>query len=488
MAGLLERVAAAYRGSGTVARQPTGKSWSEAPFWSLDSLRLPMLAASTPGRERVENNFEGYVQAAYKADGIIFACIVARMRIFAQGRFGWREDKEDGTLGDLFTTVQQRRLLRRPAPAFTLGNLLSQMEVDVSLAGNYYATTVDNRGRWGKSATGPGRRIVRMRPDWVWIIIDAPSGDPYALDAKVVAFIYEPPLAGNGVARSGPVVLLPNEVVHYAPIPDPIAQHRGMSWLTPVLREIASDKAATQHKLAFFERGATLQTVASLDKDVSVDAFDAFVERFRSQHEGVDNAYGTLFLGGGADVTVIGTDLQRLDYKGVQGGGETRMAAAAGVHPTLVGLSEGLSGSSLNQGNFNAARRIFTDGTMRWLWGEAAASLETLFDRPSEDAYLDVDTRYIPFLREDALDAAEILGKEATVLRSLADGGWDPQSVVESVRYRDWSRLKHSGKLSVQLQAPGQTLNGGGNGAASLDAAAAKALMASAWGERGHGI
>lgn len=365
------------------------------------------------------------------------------------------------------------------------------MEVDVSLAGNFYATTVDGRGRWGAAATGAGRRVVRLRPDWVWIIIDAPSGDPYALDAKVISYIYEPPLAGNGVPRSAkPVVLLPGEMVHYNPVPDPIAQYRGMSWLTPVLREIASDKAATAHKLAFFERGATLQTVASLDKDVGVDAFDAFVARFEAQHTGVENAFGTLFLGGGADVTVIGTDLQRLDYKNVQGGGETRMAAAAGVHPTLVGLSEGLSGSSLNQGNFNAARRIFVDGTMRWLWGEAAASLESLFDPPNPDAYLDVDTRSIPFMREDAADAAEIMGKEATVLRTLGDGGWEPASIVEAIRHRDWARLKHSGKLSVQLQPPGQQPAigaGNGNGAAANGVEAAKALMSAAWGGYGPG-
>lgn len=495
MSSLLDRVQAHQRGGSAgraLARVASGKAFSEPPFWSLDSLRLPTLAASTPGRERVENNFEGYVQSAYKADGIVFACIVARMRVFAQARFGWREEKDDGEAGDLFTTPQQRRLLRRPAPNMTLLNMLSMMEVDVSLAGNYYATTVDSRGRWGNASKGgAGRRIVRMRPDWVWIVIDAPSGDPYALDAKVLAFIYEPPIAGGGVARSKPVVLLPDEVIHYAPVPDPIAQHRGMSWLTPVLREIASDKAATAHKLAFFERGATLQTVASLDKDVDVDAFDAFVARFEAQHAGTENAYGTLFLGGGADVTVIGTDLQKLDYKNVQGGGETRIAASAGVHPTIVGLSEGLSGSSLNQGNFNAARRIMVDGTMQWLWGEAAASIETVFDRPSEDAYLSADTRSIPFMREDAEDAAKIMAMEATMLRTLGDGGWVPPSIVDAILHRDWGRLKHSGKLSVQLQTPGQTLNGSGsggpvnNGSEPLMVEAAKALMLTAWGEHG---
>jgi hypothetical protein len=74
-------------------------------------------------------------------------------------------------------------------------------------------------------------------------------------------------------------------------------------------------------------------------------------------HAGVANAYKTLYLTAGADATVVGKDLQQLDFKVVQGAGETRIAAAAGIHPVIVGLSEGLAGSSLNAGNFAAARR-----------------------------------------------------------------------------------------------------------------------------------
>jgi hypothetical protein len=31
-------------------------------------------------------------------------------------------------------------------------------------------------------------------------------------------------------------------VAHWSPIPDPLANFRGMSWLTPVLREIDADQ------------------------------------------------------------------------------------------------------------------------------------------------------------------------------------------------------------------------------------------------------
>ena len=60
----------------------------------------------------------------------------------------------------------------------------------------------------------------------------------------------------------------------------------------------------------------------------------------------------------------------------------TRLAAAAGIPPVVVGFSEGMQGSSLNAGNYSAARRRMADGTMRPLWRNAARSLATLLNVP----------------------------------------------------------------------------------------------------------
>jgi hypothetical protein len=39
-------------------------------------------------------------------------------------------------------------------------------------------------------------------------------------------------------------------------------------------------------------------------------------------------------------------------------------------------------------------------------------------------------------------------------MRTLVDGGFDPQSVIDAVTTGDMSLLVHSGNLSVQLQPP----------------------------------
>jgi hypothetical protein len=226
-----------------------------------------------------------------------------------------------------------------------------------------------------------------------------------------------------------------------------------MSWLTPILREIGADKAATEHKARYFENGATPNMVVTLDPAISKAAFDEIANKIAARHEGVANAYRTLVLTGGAKVEVVGSDLQQIDFKVTQGAGETRIAAAAGVPPAVAGFSEGLSGSSLNAGNFTAAMRIFADLTIRPLWRNACGSLETIVSVPG-GAELWYDDRNIPALKEDVLNAAEVQSKQSSAIRQLLDAGFLPDSVVDAIVSGDLKRLEHSGLYSVQLQPP----------------------------------
>ena len=114
-------------------------------------------------------------------------------------------------------------------------------------------------------------------------------------------------------------------------------------------------------------------------------------------------AYKTMYLAGGADVTIVGSDLKQLDFKLTQGAGETRIAAAAGVPPIIVGLSEGLQAATYS--NYGQARRRFSDLTMRPLWGNVVGSLATIVPVPG-GAELWYDDRDIPFLAEDRKDEA----------------------------------------------------------------------------------
>lgn len=438
--GLLERVAQARR---PAAR----KSFSEPASWDAERFRYGLYGApASPAysdREQVENDFQGYVEGIYKRNGAIAALMFTRQMVFSEARFQFQQMNK-GRPGELFGTTDLG-LLEVPWANATTGDLLTRMIADADLAGNAYFTKINGHLR-------------RLRPDWVTIVSGSrtePELYGAALDAELVCYIYSPQAPGSGDGT----ILTPNQVAHFAPIPDPLANWRGMSWLTPVLREITADSAATKHKLMFFENGASLQTVVSLDASIKPEDFDRFVAYMEEQHKGVENAYKTLYFGGGADAKVVGADLKQLDFKATQGAGESRLAAAAGVPSVIVGFSEGLQGSSLNAGNYSASRRRFADGTLRPLWRNAAGSLATLVPVPA-GARLWFDDRDIAFLREDRMDAAEIEAKRAQTIRTYIDSGFKPDAVVAAVGAEDLSLLagQHSGLFSVQLQPPGSTL------------------------------
>lgn len=435
-----------YDGSDFAGIDPLDFSWS---FGGTTYTGLP--GATSQRAETLESNFLGMVQGAYKRNGVIFACIRARLSVFSEGRFQYQRIR-NGRPGDMFGD-QSLKLLEQPWPNGTTGDLLTRTLQDADLAGNAYWTVRNGYLR-------------RMRPDWVSIVMGSqndPDIGPDDLDAELIGYAYFP--GGPFNKQADPVYLLPDEVAHFAPTPDPIAHYRGMSWITPVIREVEADSAATVHKLSFFTNGATLQTIVSF-KDMKQEVFEAFVKKMDLAHKGAQNAYKTLYLGGGADATVVGADLRQLDFKATQGAGESRIAAAAGVHPVIVGLSEGLQGSSLNAGNFGQARRLLSEGTLSTLWRNVSASMATLVP-PPPGAQLVIDKRDIPFLREDAKDATEIQQMLASTIVSLSTGGFTRESAIAAAVAQDMTLLVEDPNwVSVQLQQ-----SGGPGGPSALPAA-----------------
>ena len=411
------------------------------PYVGLDPDAHPAYVTSygVDKAEQIAATFTGYVTGGLMGDGVIYAIERVRVSVFCEARFQFQQFRK-GRPGNLYG-LDSLGLLERPWAGGTTGDLLARMILDADLAGNAFLVQMDGE-------------IVRLRPDWTELILQERFNDEgVQVGWRRLGYVYYEGGKGTGKAA----VFLPDEVAHFAPMPDPLATWRGMSWLTPVIREIMADQQASKHKLAFFENAATPNLAVSLPKEIGAEAFNAFVDKMDERHKGAENAYKTLYTGGGADVTVVGANMQQLDFKATQGAGETRLAAAGGVHPAIVGLSEGMSGSSLNAGNFGAARRLVADGTMRPLWRNAAGSLEVLVPPPA-DSRLWYDARDVAFLREDAKDEAEITRIDAETVSTLCTSGFTQESVKAAVVARNMDLLEPiPGWVSVQLQpAAGQ--------------------------------
>lgn len=443
----------------TISLGGSGDTWDDPAIW--DPRRSVYSSGRANGDEKITNNFDDYAQVLYKRNGIASACIGVRMFVFSEIRFLWQNRVNGRPDGGLFSD-DALALIQEPWPGGTTGELTMRMEQDNSLAGNFYAAKSD----------GPeGQRLSRWYPPYVTIVTGSDDGNPWGSSARVVGYIYQVP-------GKEPEMWSPGSVVHYSPLPDPQARWRGMSWLTPVIEEILGDSAVSKHKTQFFKRGASTNLAISYKNARTMDQLKEQAEFFQEQFEGLSNAYRTIHLGAGAETTPIGSTLRQLDFKATQGSGESRIAAASLLGAVMAQFSEGMAGSSLNAGNFDASRKRAETVLFRPLWRIAAASLQRVLDKPSVNAELTYDPRDVAFLRDDAKNEADIRQKDSITIKQLIDAGFTPETVVAAMAAGNWQLLEHTGLFSVQLQAPGTA---GSQNRLEIPAAAVPAMLEQGW-------
>jgi phage portal protein BeeE len=453
VAGLLERIAASQVSRREEARYSVDTWLSqylipavEGGMFGYNGNRYPFgLNQTYPGKgiQEISGTLPGYM-AALRRCPPAFAAQMVRALVLSGTRFVFRNPPSSRTPRRTFGTGALAPL-ERPWPNATTGELLSRMEWHAGPAGNAYVT---RRGRGG--------RLRVLRPDWVGIAYGSqrePEDPAHALDGELLGYVYQ---NGGFNSQYDPETILPPDMAHWSPIPDPENVGIGMSWITPAVRELQADRAVTEHKLAYFANGATPNLVVKGLPFTSgqEEAFERLVAVLEKEHAGIRNAYKTLYLSAGADATVVGSNLAELDLKNVQGASETRLSVLSRVPAALLGISEGLAGSTLNAGNFGMARRMFADTWVYPTLQDVAAALAPLLRVPA-DAELWFDTGDIPMLREDAKDAAEIVQIEAAAIGQLVKDGFTAESSKAAVKGRDVSLLVHSGLVSVQLQPPG---------------------------------
>lgn len=440
--GLLDRITAER-----VEKRYSVNDWigDLASFSYGGSQYLPGLRTTYEGQQlqAISHTLPGYMNQLRQAPPA-FAAQMLRAFVLSQGRFVFRNRRISTSPRKVFGTTALAPL-EAPWRNGTTQDLLSRMEWHAGLAGNAYAY---NRNR-------PGNAIKLLRPDWtgvLWGSESEPEDAANAIDGEIVGYVYR---SGGLMGGQGKLQTLdPSDIAHWAPISDPENPGMGMSWLTPAIRDMQADRAATEHKLKYFSNAATPNLVVKGIPAQTKAQFDELVEAIEAKHAGASNAFKTLYLTAGADATPIGANLKDIDFHAVQGSGETRISVLSRVPAAILGISEGLQGSSLNAGNFSAARRTFADTWVYPNLQNICASLSSIVNVPS-DSELWFDTSDIPLLREDGRDAADIASTEAQTLRNLTDAGFIPDSIVTAMRARDWSLLQHSGLFSVQLQAPG---------------------------------
>ena len=404
----------------------------------LYPLGLNQSATGWTKTEDISATLPNYMQALKKSPPA-FAAQDVRATVFSQSRLVWRNRADHHTFRD-----KNLKLLERPWINGTTGELLSRMEWHAGLAGNAYV--------YRQTAT----RLRVLRPDWVAIVYgsDSEPDDPKgALDGEVIGYAYK----NGGFSqnnKSAITVIMPDQLAHWTPLPDPMSPGLGMSWLTPALRDLQVDTVIEEFKLAFFSNGATPNMVVKGLPPTTGTQFQEAVDKMEAAHKGALNAFKTLYLSAGADATVVGSNIQNLALNDLRSTGEERISYLSRVPAALLGIAAGLKGSSLNAGNYSETRRTFADTWVYSKLADCCAALGAIVDMPGGDVELWFDTTDVPMLREDALAAAQIEVQKQIAIVAYVQAGFTPESVVTAVNAQDITELEYDERfISVQLQS-----------------------------------
>lgn len=381
---------------------------------------------SGSGVERPFTSFVDWTTNGYMGNPVVFAVVQARIDLFAEVTFKFR----DKTTKRLFGTPDLLKL-EKPWVGGTTAELLARMEQDVSIAGNAFIRDY-------------GDYLERLRPDWVGIIhTESENGGQ-----EVVGYVYH----DGGMGMCEPEILDAAEVAHWSPIPDPLAEYRGMSWLTPVVREINADDAMTAHKQNFMDNAATPNMVIKYERKLDPEVVNRLRERLRARFSGPAGDK-TMVLDEGADMTVVGSTFEQMAFTAVQSAGEARIAAAASVPPIVAGLQAGLDAATYS--NYAAAIKAFGDLFMRAHWRSACGALAKLVNVPT-GAELWYDVSDIAALQDSEIQKADASSKNAATINAYVMNGFTPESAIQAVVSGDPTLLQHTGAVSVQLYPQGK--------------------------------
>jgi phage portal protein BeeE len=438
-----------------IDRFRASRAYSDEILWSgkgpASGAAMLTTTYGSPGTEALLPQLMSATGQSYSDNSIVFGAILARLSLFSEAQFKWQRMADESLFGS-----PELRILEKPWASGTTGELLARMIQDVDLTGNAYI--------WRASPT----RLVRLRPDWMTIISEfVPRDDLGRTYREVIGYYYKPPAGASDEETGGEMLFMAGEVAHWSPIPDPWANFRGMSWLTPVIREISADQAMTEYKIKYLANAASPNLLVKYSQRLGKGAAERVAERIQARHGGVDRAFGTLVLDEGADVTVIGNSMEQMNFSTVQAAGENRILIASGVPGIVVGSKEGLQAATYS--NYNQAMRRFADITMRPLWRSASACLEKLVNLPGTDVRLWWSERGIAALRQGEKEQADTTLVISQAAAALTAAGYEPDSVVLAVASGDMALLKHpglpepaptpalpsGGKAPLQLTAPG---------------------------------
>lgn len=395
----------------------------------LKKYRAPMAAKSTPGPETsggwevLGGSFKNWVgandiwkdlsveelQRIYRAQVTVFACIRRIAIAFQESTPKVAIEVKPDVWEDL-TEHPLQGLLNQPNPSMSYAEFSFHSLMHSHLTGRSFLW------KW-RNVAGYVTELWPVPTSWV-----VPRADR---EGKLAAYeIFQ------GQGREPKLVPL-RDIVEVR-FPDPENLSGAIGPLQAAMRDVQTDEERADYLIEMMSNTRTPGTVLKQTLPWTPEEMDD-ARSLLSDGLGKGRRGKTLFMSG-EDVSIdFPAPLKDLDWKGVSNLSETRICAAFGVPPIIIGLRSGLENATYS--NYEQALKSFMNGTMVPLWymHDSAMTRGLLRDEGESDDSIQLyhDTTDVQALQEDQDKRAErasklFSGSLSTRNESRTIAGLDP--------------------------------------------------------------
>ena len=229
----------------------------------------PILARTTRTFEGIEG-FNFTARNRYDiltTSGWLFACVdlIASAMADAEWTLTRMQSNGDQTL---VAAHPVRDVWQQPNPTMTRYEFVQTSVNHFEIAGEIFWLVI--RGVPG----GPPLELWPIRPDRM-TVVPAPTGE-------IQGYIYR---IGNER-----IPLEPEDVI-FTKRPNPNSAYRGMGVIESILVDLSADDQASRWSRNFYVNGALPGGIIKLEESLSERDWELFVDRWRQQHQGVQNAH-----------------------------------------------------------------------------------------------------------------------------------------------------------------------------------------------------
>jgi HK97 family phage portal protein len=208
--------------------------------------------------------------------------------------------------------------------------------------------------------------------------------------------------------------------------PNPSDSYRGLSPIAAMMPDIQAARYAAEWNKNFFINGAQPGGIISIDYRMTDTEWKAFMDRWRSQHQGVANAHRVALLERATwqDTKFSMEDMQFVELRNLPR--ELIREAYAFPKPMLGTVDD------VNRANSNAAKEIMAEGHTKPRLGRWKDSVDAfLLPRFANGKTLELDPDDpTPVNHEDVDRERDSQAKSAA---TLAEAGWHPDDVLDAM-------------------------------------------------------